>query len=244
MYRQFSARIPRYVQIAGTLRRRLSRSSVQSNGRLPSETVLAREFRVSRETVRAALALLREEGCIHSVVGRGTFVSPGHRPVGVRITLPISDPYIAGRPSVMKVLAQGYVIGPREATQALSLPAHPTLYSYTILRTIRGRPFRFARVYLPEDVARMIDRDHPPRLTVSEKLEREAGLRLIRCLQWVIAVSAPIDAAEALKVSPGTSVLMFRRVYYDATGRAVEFAVDYQDSESFPYEEVLVSSRR
>jgi DNA-binding GntR family transcriptional regulator len=244
MYHQFPDGIPRYLQIADTLRRRLATFSVQSNGRLPSEKQLGREFRVSRETIRAALALLREEGLVYSVVGRGTLVSPGHKPVGVRITLPISDPYVAGRPSAMRVLAQGYVPGPTEAIRALGLPQHSKLYLYRILRTIKGCPFRFARVYLPEDVAERIDRVRPPRLTVSEKLEREAGLRIIRAHQVVMAVSPPVDVAKVLGLSPGATVLMFRRTYYNETGEAIEFAEDYQDTHRFPYEEVFVRSTR
>src|SRR5512142_2498054 len=104
MYHRLSARIPRYVQIASILRRRFSTSAFQTSQRLPSESELAAQFHVSRETLRSALAVLREEGIVPSVMGRGTFISPGHKPKGVRITLPISDPYIAGRPSAMRIL--------------------------------------------------------------------------------------------------------------------------------------------
>ncbi len=244
MYSRFSDRIPRYLQIAGTLRRRLSTSAFQNPPRLPSETHLATEFRVSRETVRSALAVLREEGVIHSVTGRGTFVSPGHKPRGVRITLPISDPYIAGRPSAMRIIGEGLVASPPDVAQALGIPADTKVYCYTILRTIKGEAFRYSKVYLPEEVWRQLDGSRRPRLTISEKLEREAGIRLIRCTQSVLAVPAPREAAAVLRIRPGACVLLFRRVYYDATGRAVEFSTDLQDSASFPYEEVLVSSRR
>ena len=59
-----------------------------------------------------ALALLRDEGLIYSLVGRGTFASPGHRQLGVRITQSINEPYVGGRPSVLKVLEQGLVEAP------------------------------------------------------------------------------------------------------------------------------------
>jgi GntR family transcriptional regulator len=243
MYYRLSARVPRYIQIASILRRRFSTSAFQTSQRLPSEAELAAQFHVSRETLRSALALLREEGIIHSVMGRGTFISPGRTPKGVRITLPISDPYIAGRPSAMRILNEGLVGSPREVARALGAPARAVLYCYTILRTIKGQPFRYSKVYLPEQVWRLLDGSRAPRLTISEKLEREAGLRLIRCTQSILSVPAPPDAVEALKVRPGQSLLLFRRVYYDESGRAVECSMDLQDSARFPYEEVLVSSR-
>ena len=240
---RLSGRIPRYLQIAGILRQRLATPAYQTGQRLPSEPQLATEFRVSRETVRQALGLLREEGSVHAVVGRGTFVSPGRKPMGVRITLPISDPYIAGRPSAMRILEEGFAPCPGDVARALGLRTHRPVYLYTILRTIKRQPFRYAKVYLPAAIAQQLDGDGAAHLTISERLEREAGLRLIRCTQSVLAIPAPPDAATVLTLPPGASVLLFRRVYFDITGTAVEYALDYQDSTRFPHEEVLVSSR-
>jgi GntR family transcriptional regulator len=231
MHPTISARIPRYLQIAETLRRRLS---TWSNGtRLPSEPELATRFRVSRETVREALSVLREEGLIYSLTGRGTFASPGQRPVGTRITQPIREPYVAGRPSAMRVLSQGFVPAPEVVRRALAVPAGG-----------RARPFRLASVYLPEALAARMDLSRPPRLTVSEKLERDVGLRLIRAHQQVLAVPAPPEVAAHLEMEPGAPVLSFHRTYYRDSGDAAEFVIDYQDSRRFPYEELLVRSVR
>ena len=97
MEARLGGRVPRYLQIAEALRRRLTGGVPGRPARLPSEPTLASEFRVSRETLREALALLRDEGLIYSRVGLGTFASPGHRAVGVRITQPINEPYVGGR---------------------------------------------------------------------------------------------------------------------------------------------------
>ncbi len=244
MNRHLRARIPRYVRVAEALRDRLITSSQGSPFQLPSETKLAEKFNVSRETLRRGLALLREEGLVYSMTGRGTFVSHGSKPVGVRITQPIREPYVAGRPSKPTVLSQGFVSAPRQVAQALGVPASSTVYLFEILRTIKGRPFRLCRVYLPEDVARKLDLEMPLRLTVSEKLESEGGLRLIRAHQDIVADRIPKDAARILKLPPGTPVLRFRRTYYQDMGRAVECAEEYQNSEAFPYEETLIRSPR
>lgn len=41
---------------------------------LPSENVLAKRFSVSRETIRKALVLLLENGCIQKLQGKGSIV--------------------------------------------------------------------------------------------------------------------------------------------------------------------------
>ncbi len=242
---RFGARVPRYLQIADALRRRLAGNPATRVARLPSESALASEFRVSRETLREALALLRDEGLIYSLVGRGTFASPGHRQAtAVRITQPINEPYVAGRPSDLKVLDQGFVEAPPETSRALRLPARSQVYCYRSLRTIRGRAFRYGRVYLPREIAQRLDLSRPPELTVSERVEREAGIRLIRAHQVVMAVAARGEVARCFGLATGSPLLMFRRTYYQDTGRPAEFVLEYQDSTRFPYEEALVRTAR
>jgi len=241
---RLGGRVPRYLQIAEALRRRLTGGATGRAARLPSEPALASEFRVSRETLREALALLRDEGLIYSRVGLGTFASPGHRAVGVRITQPINEPYVGGRPSVLKVLEQGLVEAPIETSRALELPARSQVFCYRSLRTIRGRPFRYGRVYLPREIAERLDLSRPPVLTVSDRVEREAGVRLIRAHQVVQAVAAPPEVARRFGIGSGRPVLMFRRTYYQESGRPAEFVLEYQNSERFPYEEALVRTTR
>ena len=67
---------PLFRQVAAVLRARIEDGTYAVNRRIPSEEALCDEFDVSRPTVRQALALLRADGLITSVRGRGTFVKP------------------------------------------------------------------------------------------------------------------------------------------------------------------------
>ena len=61
-----------YVQLAGLLRERIKAGRI--GPRVPSIMELADESGLSAATFKRALALLREEGLIETVPGRGTFV--------------------------------------------------------------------------------------------------------------------------------------------------------------------------
>ena len=61
-----------YVQLAGILRTQIEQGKT---GRLPPVTALAEQYDVSPATVKRALGLLRGEGLVYSVQGRGTFVA-------------------------------------------------------------------------------------------------------------------------------------------------------------------------
>lgn len=63
---------PLYRQVAGMLRARIASGEITS--RLPSLKTIAQEYEVSHITAEKAVGLLRDEGLIVVVVGRGTYV--------------------------------------------------------------------------------------------------------------------------------------------------------------------------
>jgi len=64
-----------YRQLATVLRDRIRNGELPPGRRLPSEKDLHDEFGLARETIRRALAVLRQEGLIEVRHGHGTFVA-------------------------------------------------------------------------------------------------------------------------------------------------------------------------
>ena len=63
-----------YVQVANDIAARIESGEITH--KLPSERALAEEYEVAYQTVRHAMAVLRERGLIITRQGRGTFVAP------------------------------------------------------------------------------------------------------------------------------------------------------------------------
>lgn len=68
--------VPRYIQLAEVLRQRISDGRYPVGSRLPTEVDLVEETGYSRDTVRAAVRLLRESGWVTVTHGLGTFINP------------------------------------------------------------------------------------------------------------------------------------------------------------------------
>lgn len=64
-----------YRDIYKDLKEQIASGELKPEDKLPSEDEIARNFSVSKITVKKALGLLREEGLIRRVQGRGTFVN-------------------------------------------------------------------------------------------------------------------------------------------------------------------------
>ncbi len=65
---------PLYQQLAATLRAEINSGDLAPGDRVPTEAELSERYSTSRNTVRLALNLLRNEGLLTSQQGRGTFV--------------------------------------------------------------------------------------------------------------------------------------------------------------------------
>lgn len=65
---------PKYVELAQTLLRQIARQGLRPGDRLGTEVELVSKYKLSRVTVRQALAMLEKEGFISREKARGTFV--------------------------------------------------------------------------------------------------------------------------------------------------------------------------
>jgi len=63
-----------YEEIVDQLMQRIQSGELQPGDRLPSERILAKEYEVSRATVREAFRAMERMGCVESQVGGGTYV--------------------------------------------------------------------------------------------------------------------------------------------------------------------------
>ena len=65
----------KYVQVYNKILKMIEQGQLVSGEKLPSEEILTKEFDVSRVTLRTALSLLKEDGFITSIHGKGHYIS-------------------------------------------------------------------------------------------------------------------------------------------------------------------------
>lgn len=173
--RTASERVPRYLQVAAALRRRIREGAWQVGDRIATVAALQAEFDVARVTVRQAIELLEQEGLLRSHQGKGTFVTA--QPAADR-WLKLSadwrgliDPIRDNVPKPLRATGAPAAprIGPADGTPA---PA------YTHLRSVqrRGRePFALASVHIAQAVFRKAPQAYRSRVALAVLLEREAA---------------------------------------------------------------------
>jgi len=68
--------VPVYVQLADLLRAQIESGELAPRRPIPSIRTLQQRYGVADGTVKKAIQVLREEGLVRTVIGRGVYVSP------------------------------------------------------------------------------------------------------------------------------------------------------------------------
>jgi GntR family transcriptional regulator len=72
--------VPVYVQLADILRARIASGELAPRRPVPSKRTLMQEYGVAGGTIDKAIGILRDEGLVRTVTGRGIYVIPPDQP--------------------------------------------------------------------------------------------------------------------------------------------------------------------
>ncbi len=219
-----NGRVPRYLQIAETLRERIRGGSLSSGARLDNQRALAREFGVTLMTLRQALELLERDGLIARRHGLGTFVaSPSIDYDILRLRTFAGDLSAKGEAVETRFLRSEFGQPDRRVAQGLKLTKSEPVFILDRLRLVKGLPMSYQRSFLPaavgEEVAQADLAVTPLRKVLSFKL----GIEIARARETIFAVTLRSREARELGCRPGTPAFRSERISWAAAGAPVVF---------------------
>lgn len=217
---------PQFARVAAQLRERISLGDYARSGALESEADLGSRYGVSRVTIRRALEQLRDEGLVTARRGSGWFVASGAafgQPLALGSFQHASSAVAeAGVPLTRKIIEYGYQAAPLDVAQQLDLRDGEVLSDGEVLRVraVRhtgGHPLDVVTEWVPLTFAAPVSRADAEQPGVWETLRRHGhAIDVVR--QSIAAASATESAAALLETTPGTPVLLVRRLAVLGTG--------------------------
>jgi len=214
--RSAEQRVPRYLQVASALRRRLREGRWAVGERIATLAELQHEFDVARVTVRQAIDLLAREGLLRARQGKGTFVT---KEVANDRWLRLAtdwDGLIAPiRDNVPHLLRTPHPPAPR-IVPADGKPAP----AYAYLRSVQTRgkePYALASVHVAEPIYRRARKRFASRVALAVLAEMK-GVTIARAHQTFSVGAADIEAAKRLRLALNAPTVEARCVVTDRKG--------------------------
>jgi GntR family transcriptional regulator len=212
--------IPRYRRIEQALRTRIA--SMRPGDALPSDAELCTEFGVSRMTARNAMKLLADEGLVHRLPGRGSFVAapPAHRRADRLLTFS-REMERRGRVPSSDLLERDIRTATDQEAAALHLDMRARVVVVRRLRRADGEPIALETAVLDGRLGPVVLTADLVRGSLHEALAA-AGYVLRRGSATIGAEAATADDAALLGIRQGSPMLVERRVISDTHGRRLE----------------------
>jgi GntR family transcriptional regulator len=210
------ARVPYYVQVAETLRRRIMTDEYMEESLIPPVPELEKEFNVSNITIRKALETLTQDGLLRRKRGVGTIVQKCERDLVVfelfgdfkRLVRSIED-----LPVELEVLEIKVIPCPHYVRKMLLLGPEAQVLRVKKIRKHGGKPLSFYLHYTDPALYKKITIEKAEQKTFVDLFEEVTKTKLTTLKQRIESVVADIDLSSVLQVRFGLPLFFTENLY-------------------------------
>ncbi len=194
--------------------------------KLLAEADLASELKVSRGTVRKAIADLTKEGFLVRTHGRGTFVAPGalEQPLADRLVTFSEDLISRGIPFDTEVLDQRLIRANERISNILGISSGQELFFLKRQRMVKDVPLILLNNYIINDFCPDIEEQDFTETRLFDVLENEYGLEIDHGRRTFQAQAADLETANHLALEKGDPVMHIEQQTYLINHQMIEFS--------------------
>ena len=208
---------------------KINRGELQPGDKLSSETEIARQLGVSRNSVREALQSLERDGLIEKHHGVGTFVTESLPLLrgGIERLMGINE-FIAshGWQPESQVVSLKLVKANQEQAEFLNVKPLTELYEVIMLKTVNGQAIALCIDTFPSDLLLHETTIHSFGSSIFDFLE-EHGVGIAYADCDIVACSAGEEIGDFLQVSADKPLLLFDQIHYDKQNQRVLHSETY-----------------
>lgn len=229
---------PLYLQLASELIDGVQSGRFPVGSLLPREIELSAIHKVSRQTVRHAIAELRQKGLVSARKGVGTRVESVKAARRFNYSArSVADLFTLAAETVMTVKTRTITVARGKlAAQLGCRSGHRWLY-LGCLRTManESRPLCWTDIFVDGRFASIVQTQDAFRSAVFGLIEKEAGETVVEIQQEIRAVI--LSSGEALRIAadPGSAALEITRRYFSTGRRLIQVSVNTIPADRFFY---------
>jgi GntR family transcriptional regulator len=214
---------PLYLSLAKLLQNQIIEGELTPGTRLPTIEQIATQYGVAKVTVRQALRLLADKGLVHSMQGKGTYVSTrGRERRLVRLASDWETFLSSVEGNTAKMLRADDVVAAAE-TAAGALTAGLDYRHMLRVHSTGDVPYGLLDIHLERRCYDLAARDFDSGMIVS--LLRQLPLADARCMDQILRItSADIETAGHLDITVNAPIGEVRRTVTNSRGEVIYYS--------------------
>ncbi len=232
------AAVPRYQEIVNLLLAEISGGRYPVGSLLPSEMQLCERFKVSRFTVRAALAALTDKGLVTRRPGAGSVVvATEQRAVFTQTLGDLSELLNFPSDTYRENIEAREIVADEHLASLLGCEPGKQWFCLSALRRSDyvEEPLAWTDVYVLPKYAGVVKAKTLERAPLYEQIEKRFGETVEGAHFEFFASRIPPKIAKLLKVTPDTPAMTVVRRYTGRTGEIFETTITIHPERRFTY---------
>jgi len=231
-----SKMIPLYYRIYIAIKKEIESGNYKAKSKMPSENELAKNYNVSKMTIRNALSKLEEEGLIYKEVGRGTFISEKKFEMKIRKILSYTDDVInrGFTPSSKEIRKK--IIKDLEIAKIMGLPCDASLFELIRIRLADDIPLAIEWAYVNASLCPGIENyDFNGDLSLYKISSEKYGIQIENRNDRVEVRNIDFKTAKILSIKPKSACFYFHRLTRTINGEIFEYTKSYFRGDKYYY---------
>ena len=218
---------PIYLQIATAIKQLLHSGKIPPGSSLPPEQVLARQFGVSRMTMRQANDVLEREGLIERQRGRGTFAVQNRLIKQEQETRSFSEEIRrrGGVPS-SRLMSFRTIQATPEVAVLFGIESNAPTYQIDRVRLADGVPMALESIQIPAHRCPNLERFNIVDHSLYQIFEEHYGIELGRSEEEISAITPRQVHRKTLELPANVAILLVKRRTFTTDGKLFELATD------------------
>ncbi|MFC1838034.1 GntR family transcriptional regulator [Thermodesulfobacteriota bacterium] len=230
--------VPFFIQIAETMKRRISSGLYNPGKQLFTGEELEREFQTSNITIRKAMEILKNDGFVERRRGLGTTVSkidpaPLEFELGRSFKkLKESIDKMNTRVEVLEILI---TTSSEYIQKILSMSADQEIWRMKRNRIYKGLPVSFNTYYADPHFCSKISKKDAEKDDILYTIEQAMGEKIHDVKQTLKSVVADLDISSALEIPFGSPVFFNECSYRSVSGNILLLSQNYFRGDMFVF---------
>lgn len=229
---------PLYLKVAHRMLEQIQGGDYPVGSLLPTEVELAALHGVSRQTVRQAIAQLRQKGLLSARKGVGTRVDSIRAARRFNYSVQsVEDLFSLAADTEMLVKSRSSFVARGRSAALLGCRAGHRWLHLGCLRVIAGetRPLAWTDIYVDGRLAPILKGHTRFRSALFALLEQKSGETVTEIQQEIRAITLEPLYAERLEAVAGAPALQITRRYFSTGRRLLEVSINTLPSDRFFY---------
>jgi GntR family transcriptional regulator len=215
--------IPLYYQLEEYIKALIEKGELRKGEALPAEREYAEKYQISRMTVRQAFTHLVNEGYLHRLQGKGTFVAERKiEQILKRLSSFTEDMEARGLTPGSKLIHFDIIPATSQIANQLSIQVDIPVYEIKRIRLADGIPMALETNYISANLIQGLT-EAIVNQSLYAHIEGQLNLRIDTAQQVIESAIASKIEAEYLNINTGAPVMLIQQSTYLQDGTPVEF---------------------